>query len=174
MRRSLRFVVACGLAMGLLAGCVIFGPAAQQPSLIVTDLPGTWVSGDGASITFTSAGVVTATKFDFYKVIPKAISTCGVLSGTGTWQLHNPSSDYPPSPAGSPTNLVDLRFTSLSPPGSCSQELIELTSWDTGSKPGLCVQTDPDTPCDGYVFTKRRDQETRVVVLITRRQQIVL
>lgn len=155
MRRILGFAAACGLLLGLLAGCVTFGPAAWQPSLAVTDLPGTWVSGDGASITFTDAGVFTATKFDFYKVISKAISTCGVLSGTGTWQLHDPSADYPPSPAGSPTNLVDLRFTSLSPQGSCSGEFIEMTSWDTGSKPGLCIQTDPDTPCDGYVFTKR-------------------
>jgi hypothetical protein len=30
-----------------------------------------------------------------------------------------------------------------------------MSSWDTGSKPGLCV-SDPDTTCDGYVFTKRR------------------
>ena len=150
VRRSLGFVAACGLAMGLLTGCVTFGPGPQQPILDVTDIPGTWVSGDGASITFTGAGVFTAAKFDFRK----AISACGVLSGTGTWQLHNPSDDYPPSPAGSPTNLVDLTFTSVSPPGSCSGGIIEMTSWYT-SKPGLCVQIDPDTPCDGYVFTKR-------------------
>lgn len=152
MRRSAGFVTAGGLAVGLLTGCVV--SIAQQPNLVATDLPGTWVSSDGASITFTGDGTVTATKFDFYKVIPKAISACGVLSGTGRWQLHDPSTDYPAAPAGSPTNLVDLTFTSLSPPSTCTDEAIEMTSWDTGSKPGLCVQVDPDTPCNGYVFTK--------------------
>jgi hypothetical protein len=154
MRRSLGLVAAYGIAMGLLAGCVTFGNA-QSPNLDVTDLPGTWVSGEGASITFTGGGVVTATNFDFYNVIPQAVSACGVLSGTGTWQLHDPTSDYPPAPAGTPTNLVDLHFTSVSPPGSCFGEDVEMTSWNTGSKPGLCVQSDPDTPCNGYVFTKR-------------------
>lgn len=143
MRQGLGFVAAGGLAVVSLAGCVTFGSAARQPNLVVADLPGTWVSGDGASITFTGDGVFSAAKIDFYKVIPKAISACGVLSGTGTWQLSNPA------------NLVDLRFTSLSPQGSCSGEFLEMTSWDTGSKPSLCVQIDPDTPCDGYVFTKR-------------------
>lgn len=152
MRRSVRFAAACSLATGLLAGCA---SAAQQPDLAATDLPGTWVSGDGASITFTGNGVVAATTFDFYKVIAKAISACGVLSGTGTWRLHDPGTVNPTAPSDSPTNLVDLTFTSLSPPSSCTGMAIEMTSWDTGSKPGLCVQTDPDTPCDGYIFTKR-------------------
>lgn len=71
MRRILGSVAACGLALCLLAACVSFGPALKQPSLVVTDLPGTWVSGDGASITFTDAGVFTVTKFDFFKVIPQ-------------------------------------------------------------------------------------------------------
>jgi hypothetical protein len=155
MRRIMGFVVACGLAMGLLAGCVTSGPGPQQPSLVATDLPGTWVSGDGASITFKGGGEVAVTRFDFYKVIPKAISACGVLSGTGTWQLHNPATDYPAAPAGSPTNLVDLWLPSLSPQGICASEDLEMTSWDSGSTPSLCVQIDPDTPCDGYVFTKR-------------------
>lgn len=67
MRRILGSVAACGLALCLLAACVSFGPALKQPSLVVTDLPGTWVSGDGASITFTDAGVFTVTKFDFFQ-----------------------------------------------------------------------------------------------------------
>jgi len=161
MRRGLGLAAAGGLAIGVLAmGVLAFslrGGPVDVPNPAVTDLTGAWVSGDGASVTFTGSGAVTATRFDFSKVIPKAISACGVLSGTGTWQLHNPAGDDPPAPAGSPTNLVDLRFTSLSPPGSCSGESVEMTSWDTGSKPGLCVQTSPDsTICDtGYVFTKR-------------------
>jgi len=69
MRRNREFMAAFGVAVGMLAGCVVLGPA-QQPNLIATDLPGTWVSGDGASITLTGGGFVTATKFDFSKVIP--------------------------------------------------------------------------------------------------------
>jgi hypothetical protein len=103
MRRSPGFVAACGLAISLLAGCWRSGPV-EVPDLAVTDLTGTWVSGDGASITFTGGGVATATKFDFSKVIPKVRSACGVLSGTGTWQLHNPADDYPrPRLAARPT-----------------------------------------------------------------------
>jgi hypothetical protein len=148
--RKAGIVAACGLAAGLLAGCISFGPGPQQPDLSATDLPGTWVSGDGASVTFTGDNTFTAIKFDYRKAIP----SCGVLSGLGTWRLHNPSDDYPPAPAGTPTNLVDVTFTSVSPPGSC-RGILEMISWDTGSTPGLCVQMDPDTPCDGYVFTKR-------------------
>lgn len=61
---------------------------------------------DSVCIAFARGGVATATKFDLYKVIAKAISACGVLSGTGTWRLHNPADDYPPAPAGGPTNFV--------------------------------------------------------------------
>jgi hypothetical protein len=148
--RKAAIVAAGGLAAGLLAGCISFGPGPQQPDLSATDLPGTWMSGDGASMTFAGDNTFTAIKFDYGKAIP----SCGVLSGSGTWQLHNPSDDYPPAPAGTPTNLVDVRFTSVSPLGSCLG-FLEMTSWDTGSTPGLCVQMDPDIPCDGYVFTKR-------------------
>ena len=101
MRRGLGLAAAGGFAAVLLAGCVSFGPGPRQPNLTGNDLPGTWVSGDGASITFAASGLVTATRFDFGKVIPASISACRVLSGTGTWQLHNPADDNPPSPAGS-------------------------------------------------------------------------
>jgi hypothetical protein len=33
--------------------------------------------------------------------------------------------------------------------------MVDLTTWDSGSQQGLCVQMDPDDPCDGYVFTKQ-------------------
>jgi hypothetical protein len=135
----------------LLTGCVSFGPAPQQPSVDLTALPGTWVSsGDGASITFTPTNF-TATNFNYGKVMP----TCGTLSGSGTWQLHDMYDDYPPPTAGSPNNLLDLRFRSVSSPGRCTGGFLEMTTWDTGGKQGLCVQVDPDNPCDGYVFTKR-------------------
>jgi hypothetical protein len=148
--RKAAIAAACGLGAGLLAGCITLGPGPQQPDLSATDLPGTWVSGDGASITFAGDNTFTAIKFDFGKMFP----SCGEVSGSGTWQLHNPSDDFPPAPAGTPTNLVDVTFTTVSPPGSCLG-ILEMTSWDTGGAPGLCVQFDPDTRCNGYVFTKR-------------------
>ena len=146
---------ACGLATGLLTGCVSFGPSPQQPSVNLAALPGTWVSGDGASITFTSDGTFTATKFNYGEAMPTVIpTTCRTLSGSGTWQLVTNSEEYPAPPAGTPENLLDLWFTSVSPSGSCLG-WVQLTTWDTGSKQGLCLEMDPDDPCEGYVFTKR-------------------
>ncbi len=143
-------LAAGGLATGLLTSCASFGPSPQQPSVNLAALPETWVSGDGASITFTGGNEFTATNFNYGKANP----TCGTLSGSGRWQLDDNSGDYPPPTAGSPDNLLDLWFTSVSPPGSCTG-LVEMTTWDTGSQQGLCLQMDPDDPCDGYVFTKR-------------------
>jgi hypothetical protein len=141
---------ACGLTTGLLTGCVSFGPSPQQPSVNLAALPGTWVSGDGASITFTSGNEFTAKNFND----GKATATCGTLSGSGTWQLVTTSDEYPAPAAGSPENQLQLSFTSVSPPGSCL-DFIELTTWDTGGTQGLCLEIDPDDPCEGYVFTKR-------------------
>lgn len=147
--RRATILAACGLATGLLTGCVTIGPAPQQPTVNLTALPGRWVSGDGASIIFTSHDTFTATNFNYGKVIP----TCRTLSGSGTWRRHPNSENFPTPPAGSPENLLDMWFTSVSPTGSC-KGFMEMTTWDAG-KQGLCVQVDPDNPCDGYVFTKR-------------------
>ena len=116
----------------------------------VAAVPGTWVSGDGASITFTSHDTFTASKFNYGNVIP----ACGTLSGSGTWQRHRSSEDYPTPPVGGAENLLDMWFTSVSPPGGC-RGFMEMTTWDAGGKQGLCVQVESDDPCDGYVFTKR-------------------
>jgi hypothetical protein len=90
IRRAIA-LAACGLGAGLLTGCVTFGPSPQQPSVNLAALPGTWVSGDGASITFTSGDEFTARNFNYGKAIP----TCGTLSGSGTWQLVSNSEEYP-------------------------------------------------------------------------------
>jgi hypothetical protein len=149
--RGAMVLAGCGLATGLLTGCLSFGPSPQQPSVNLATLPGTWVSGDGASITFTSGNEFTATNFNYGKAMP----TCGTLSGSGTWRLHDSSEDYPTPAAGSPDHVLDMLFTSVSSPGRCAGGPMEMTTWDTGGKQGLCVQMDPDNPCDGYVFTKR-------------------
>lgn len=145
-RKAGRMAVAGGIAIGLLSGCVTLG-SAQQPSLAPTDLAGTWVSADGSAISFTSGGTFTATKLNYGKYV---IPGCGVLSGTGTWQLTGSGSN---AGAGE-NNIVTLFFKKVTPPGSCLG-FLELTSWDTSSTPGLCVQQDPDTPCNGYIFSKR-------------------
>ena len=129
-------LAACGLATGLLTGCVSFGPSPQQPSVNLGALPGTWVSGAAR------------------RSPSRATATCRTLSGSGTWQLVTNSQEYPAPPAGTPENLLDLWFTSVSPPASCLG-WVQLTTWDTGSKQGLCLEMDPDDPCEGYVFTKR-------------------
>jgi hypothetical protein len=150
-RRRAMLLVACGLATGLLTGCVTFGPAPQQPAVNLAIVPGTWVSGDGSSITFTGQDTFTATKFNYANAM---MPMCRAQSGSGTWLLHYRSEDYPPPPANSPENMLDLYFTSGPIGGSCTGP-VELTTWDAGGKQGLCVQVDPDDPCDGYVFTKR-------------------
>ena len=148
--RQTMALAAYGLATGLLTGCVTVGPTPQHPPVNLATVPGTWVSGDGASITFTSSDTFTASNFNYSNVIP----TCRTLSGSGTWRRHTSSEDYPTPPAGGTENLLDMWFTSVSPPGGC-RGFMEMTTWDAGGKQGLCVQVDPDNPCDGYVFTKR-------------------
>lgn len=81
------------------------------------------------------------------------IPTCGLLSGAGTWQFVDSDRQTATSSAAG-ANMVALFFSKVSPPGRCGG-VLQLTSWDTGSAPGLCVQQDPDTPCSGYVFSKR-------------------
>ena len=140
-------LVACGLLTGVMTGCDSSGPVPQLPAVNAASVPGTWVSGDGASITFTSHGTFTATKFNFAR---SAMSKCPNPIEGGTWTIHSNSEDYPPPPTNSPENLLDLAFTGASCLGG-----VELTTWDTGGTQGLCVQVDPDDPCGGYVFTKR-------------------
>jgi hypothetical protein len=108
------------------------------------------MSSDGSSITFTGAGSFTAARIDYGKYV---VPTCGLLSGAGTWQFVDPDGQTATSSAAG-ANMVALFFSKVSPLGRCGGAL-QLTSWDTGSAPGLCVQEDPDTPCSGYVFSKR-------------------
>jgi hypothetical protein len=143
-------LVAFALTTGLLTGCASSGGPPQQPSVNLAKLPGTWVSGDGASITFTAGDEFRATNFNYRRVM----GWCRTLSGSGTWQLVTNSDEYPVPPAGTPENLLDLWFSSVSPPGSCLG-VFTLTTWNTGSTLGLCLEMDPDDPCDGYIFTKR-------------------
>jgi hypothetical protein len=148
---GVRAVLLAALASAALSGCVPLGPGAQQPSLDTASLLGTWVSSDGASITFSGADSFAATRFNYANVIP----TCGVMSGTGTYQFIGPDGRSVAS-SGPGTTMIGLFLDDdASTTGQCTSAAFELTAWDVGSKAGLCVQVDPDTPCDGYIFTKQ-------------------
>jgi hypothetical protein len=81
----------------------------------------------------------------------------GEISVSGTWQFLNSPGDSAPGFTGySKGSLVSLNFDGA--PGNtsagCTGGEIKLTSWNEGSTRGLCLQFDPDTPCDGYIFNK--------------------
>jgi hypothetical protein len=70
-------LAACGLATGLLTSCASIGFGQSQPTLNLATLPWTWVSGDGARITFTSDNTFTVANFNYGRVM----SPCKTLSG---------------------------------------------------------------------------------------------
>lgn len=117
-------------------------------------MAGTWVSPDGGSIAFSTSHAFTAEGLrlgEFWTGCPKSAR----ISVSGTWEFLNSQGDsngFTGFPTG---NLLYLTFNSQVH-GSPSECLggISLTSWDTSQTPGLCLQMDPDTPCDGYVFDK--------------------
>lgn len=140
-------------ALVLLAACIQIG-VATQPVLSPADLVAQWVSPAGGSIAFASNYRFTATDLRLGKFWGFC-AAAGNISGSGTWQFLSPEGD---SGMYSKGNLVALYFnnTAGNPSTGCIAGALELTSWNTGSTTGLCVQFDPDTPCDGYVFQKTR------------------
>ena len=137
-------------AIVLLAGCVQNG---TQPVLSSADLVAEWVSPAGGSITFASNHRFTATDLRMGKFW--GFCGAGKISMSGTWQFLSPQGDSGTG-LSSEGNLVVLFFnnTAGNPSTGCTGGALELTSWNTDSTTGLCVQFDPDTPCDGYIFRK--------------------
>ena len=127
---------------------------ATQPVLSSADLIATWVSPAGGSITFANSNRFTAAGLRLDKFWGGCAGS-GKISVSGTWQFLSPQGD---SATGSYANgsLVDLVFndTAGNPSTGCTGGGITLTSWNTGSAAALCLQFDPDTPCDGYVFER--------------------
>ena len=62
---------------------------------------------------------------------------------------HGPVSNGDPNAV-----VVGLFFKEVSPAGGCLGGL-QLSSWQTGSSPQLCVQEQPSTPCNGDLYSKR-------------------
>jgi hypothetical protein len=129
LRRRAVILAACGLAAGSRTGCLAFGLPPAQPTVDAAAIPGMWVSGDGASITFTSSGTFTEKKFNYAHA---ELTTCRAASGSGTWEADLNSTD-PPSEM--PPNVVALFFTSGPPGGNCAI-IVQMTTWDTGSTQG--------------------------------------
>jgi hypothetical protein len=148
VRHALTGAVAALLAAGLASGCSAYANAnATRPTLYTQNLLGTWAGSGGSSITFTSASAFTATGIDLG-------AGCGVVSGSGDWILIDADGKGPVS-NGDPNAIeVGLFFKKVSPAGGCLGGL-QLSSWQTGSSPQLCVQEQPSTPCNGDLYSKR-------------------
>jgi hypothetical protein len=75
------------------------------------------------------------------------------ISASGTWQFLSPEGATSQGFGGAylKGSLVYLTFNNS--PTECLGG-IGLTSWNVGGASGLCLQMDPDTPCDGYIFDK--------------------
>ena len=156
MRMSVR-VIQVMAPLCAAAAIVLLATRAQyptQPVLSSTDLAATWVSPAGGSITFANSNRFTAVGLRLDKFWGGCAGS-GKISVSGTSQFLSPQGD---SGTGSYSNgsLIGLYFddTAGDPSTGCTGGGITLTSWNTGSATALCLQFDPDTPCDGYIFER--------------------
>ncbi len=142
-------------AVTLLVGCVTL--SGTQSVLSSADLVAVWRSPEGGSIAFSGDHRFVATGLRLNKFWNGCAGT-GRISASGTWQFLNSQGDSSVGSTGYSTGrLVDLSFDGAAgnPSIGCTGGAIKLTSWNVHSKPGLCLQMDPDTACDGYVFNRR-------------------
>jgi len=131
--------------------------SASQPTLTSADLSTTWRSSDGGSITFAEDHQFSAIGLRLDKFWT-GCSGFGEMSVSGTWKFLNSNGDSGPGLTGYPSgSLMSLDFSkaSDSPSLGCTGGGIDLTSWNVNSVAGLCLQMDPDTPCDGYIFVRQ-------------------
>lgn len=124
-------------------------PSGTQSVLGPANLAATWTSPDGGSITFARDHGFAATGLRLDKFWTPCAGA-GTISVSGTWQFLDANGDSGLDPAGS---MVGLTFdgAAANPAIGCTGGGIMLTTWNAG----LCLQFDPDTPCDGYIFSKR-------------------
>lgn len=158
MLRSKARTAACAAtlaALALLAGCAT--QSAAQPFLSTAGLVATWTSHSGGSVTFASDHRFTASDLQPGKFWGECARS-SEFSVSGTWQFVNADGQSGPSMTGyQKGSLIYLAFDpgSGGPSAQCVAGGITLTSWNVGSAQGLCMQVDPDTPCDGYIFSKQ-------------------
>jgi hypothetical protein len=135
-------------ALTLLVAC---GAANSQPVLTSADLTGRWSTPNGSWITFSADHRFSAALID---QAPFFIG-CRDLSGSGSWQFPGPEGaglGLTTYPSGS--EIVILFTSPVSP--LCSMHVVTLTSWEIDPPVGLCLEFDPDSPCTGTPFTKKR------------------
>ena len=148
-------VVVCAMACVMLAaGC---GRRDARPVLKAAALAGTWKSPNGGEIIFSGGGQrfsATNLRLDEYKAGPGSNRECAHVSGSGTWQFIGPQGESGPYLSG---NLLNLSFNSVTNPAMlpCTT-IVQFTSWEINPPLKLCFGLDPDSPCDGYIFTKER------------------
>jgi hypothetical protein len=145
---------ACAAAVTVLAACTT--QSGSQPVMGPADLVAVWTSPDGGSMSFTGDHRFTVTGLRIGQFW-NACARGSRLSASGTWQFLNSQGDSGPGLNGyQQGSMVDLSFTGATgaPAVGCTGGFLRFTSWNVGSAPGLCLQMDPDTPCDGYVFNR--------------------
>jgi hypothetical protein len=153
VRPPLAAAVPAALAVTMLAACAV--QAASSPALTPAELTATWASPDGGSIAFAADHSFAASGLRLGKFWSPCAGA-GKISVSGMWRFLNSQGDSGAT-GYSRGSLVDLSFASAAgnPTIGCTGGFLKLTSWNVGSTPGLCLQFDPDTPCDGYIFSKR-------------------
>lgn len=120
-----------------------------QPVITSSALAGTWTAAAGATMMFSSSGQFAGHRLS---LMPDT-SGCGNVSGNGTWQFLN-SQGYSPQHGQyyAKGNVIGIVFSS---PVN-AQCGYEFTTWTQGSRVGLCLYLDPDSPCTGEVFMKKQ------------------
>jgi hypothetical protein len=132
----------------LLAAC---GAATSQPVLTSTDLTGTWSTPNGSRITFSADHHFSAAGIN----LAPFFTGCPDLSGSGSWQFLSPGGDTGPGPATYASGSA-IAILFASPVSRLCSDMVTLTSWEIDPPAGLCLEFDPDSPCTGTPFTKKR------------------
>ena len=155
MRTPRNALAAAGIAAVAVAALLAAqaGPSGTQSVLGPAQLAATWTSPVGGSITFGRDHSFAASGLRLGRFWAPCAGA-GTIAVSGTWQFLAANGDSGLNPAGA---MVGLAFAGTAGNAAlgCTGGGIKLTTWNAGSTPGLCLQFDPDTPCDGYIFSKQ-------------------
>jgi hypothetical protein len=154
-----RIAAAIVLDLTFLAAC---GSQTDQPVVTGQQLAGTWTSSVGGTIALRADHhfVATGLRLTYYS---GGSANCPRATMSGTWQFL--TAQWQPAGAGATQgNVIELdpawspAPVSIDP--SCSGGPLTFIPWVGGwfwdNTMQLCQASDPDSTCDGYVFTKRK------------------
>jgi hypothetical protein len=77
-------------------------------------------------------------------------SGCPSVSGTGTWEFESPKG----ATGSSLKSYKRGKLISVAFQGHFRSCNFQLTSWEIDPPVGLCIFSDPDSPCSSPVFTR--------------------